>query len=337
MLQKLIDALDSNQSPDVLLLGSSLVLNPSVRCDDQFAGRRTRYDGWYFAHVIQPYSKSDYFAALLASAARKKLITENLAIPGALVSDQRLILEKLLKNGKKPQIVFFFVEPRAFLDNTMPPEEKTPTAEVLSSYLNLKMLLNDPAAISHLPETVLGLVSNYYQERSDYRFFIVNLSSHMSGHPVGLFEAGVEGARKPTAVLPCLVAANKPSYEESANELRDLDVYKCRYLPVNWKRLQIQEKEFNELAHLTRDNHVQLVVVKMPITKENLSLLPQEAVTKYNTAIQKMSAAGVEVIDPSDKLKFDLSDYEDSVHLNGRGGAKLFRYIAETAALSLKQ
>src|SRR5579885_1582350 len=47
LVSKLPVALADPRQADVLLMGSSLMLFPCVRCDDEYHGVKTRYNRWY--------------------------------------------------------------------------------------------------------------------------------------------------------------------------------------------------------------------------------------------------------------------------------------------------
>jgi hypothetical protein len=64
----------------------------------------------------------------------------NLAMGGAMVSDHYLLARTLFKGGQKPKAVIIGVNPRDFLDNTLPSASSTDAFYFLSPYVNVSKL-----------------------------------------------------------------------------------------------------------------------------------------------------------------------------------------------------
>src|SRR5207237_6863245 len=72
-----------------------------------------------------------------------------------------------------------------------------------------------------------------------------------------------------------------------------------------------------------------VILVEMPITDLNRSILQKPAWNAYRTGLQKLASDyGATFLNLEDSDKFSTSDFGDTVHLHSRGGRKLLDTIA---------
>lgn len=333
LVSKLPQQLAAGTNPDVLLLGSSLVLVPAVRCDDQFHGRKTRYDRWYYRNCIDEYTKADFLQSLLGKKTGKKVEVLDLAVAASLMSDQYLILKKYLATGKHPKLIICAIAPRDFLDNLRPDLEKTPTYSILADLTCLQDLIQSKPTLASLSDFVFGNFSNYYKNRTDYNSFIKAATSRFTGHPIDLYHSTVgkktarpiASSRSDVSVLD----SSKADYGPKANVLEDLEGYRKIYLPVNHQLYDKQISYLEKFLQLADSNKIPVLLVDMPLTRENLEVLPLAAQKKYRADISRLAKnSGARLLIPEDHKEYQLADFEDSVHMNASGGKKLFTSIA---------
>lgn len=349
LVSKLPPCMSSHQNSEVLLLGSSLVLVPSVRCDDQFHGRKTRYDRWYYRNVIDEYVKADYFQDSLSKATNRDVKVLDLAVAASMMSDQYLILKKYLASGKKPQLIVCGIAPRDFLDNMRPDPEKTPTYSILADLTCINDLLDQKRSKEAICNFALGYFSDVYKNRSDYKTFLAGWAGRVTNHPIDFYTAVSQlpkaGEKKPAeeadgaAMFNTLKADagvldnSKPDYGPKQNKLNDLNEYKKIYLPVNAKLFKMQMSYLDKFLSLANENEIPVVLVKMPVTSENWSILPDEIKDRYKNKVAKLATKyNAKVVEPAENLTFELNDYEDSVHMNAGGGNKVFSFVAREIA-----
>lgn len=341
LVAKLPPCMASTENPEVLLLGSSLVLVPSVRCDDEFHKRKTRYDRWYYRNVIDEYTKADFFANELARESGKNRKVLDLAVAASIMSDQYLILKKYLDSGKSPNLIVLGIAPRDFLDNLRQDPEKTPTYSILADLTCVKDLFEQKRSKEAISNFALGYFSDVYKNRADYKTFLTRLASRISGHPVDLFTATLEKPKSTeTTASADLIAepkndsgvldSSKPMYEAKKNNLFDLKEYKRIYLPINNEAFKTQMGYLDKFLALSQRHEIPVVLVEMPVTKENLALLPDQVKTRFANKVQELATKyDAKVVKPADKHKFELADFEDSVHLNSQGGTRVFTHVAQ--------
>jgi len=99
------------------------------------------------------------------------------------------------------------------------------------------------------------------------------------------------------------------------------------YLPVNAPLFATQQFYFQKLLALLKDNNVPVIVIDMPLTKENLALLPADTLAKYRDAVQSSCKKFSDHLLRPD-FPMSRADFEDSAHMNAGGGKKLFKCIA---------
>jgi hypothetical protein len=345
LVAKLPEFMHSKENPDVLLLGSSLTLIPAVRCDDEMAGIKTRYDVGYKRNYINGYIRAEYLKQRIKSQLGKNLNIRNLGVIASMFSDHCLILEKTLASGKKPQIVICCIAPRDFLDNYRSQVEKTPVYQVLADMSLIKDLIKRGASFSELANYATGVVWHYYQVRTDYRTFSNALSAQALNHPKSLFDgstancnASTQTPKAPEAAnnqeveieVGILSTNNKPDYQAPPNTLGDLSLYKQVYNPVNAKLFETQMKYLNKMLKLCKEHQIKLYLVNMPLTAENKRLLPQSVWNRYHQLVETSAAQSGAIYLNADKVaQYTLKDFEDSCHLNANGGKKFYSTLVE--------
>lgn len=344
LVSKLPPCLSSPENPEVLLLGSSLVLVPSVRCDDSFHNRKTRFDRWYYRNVIDEYTKADYFQNELSRSSSQNRKVLDLAVAASIMSDQHLILKKYLASGKTPELIVCGIAPRDFLDNLRQDPEKTPTYSILADLTCLKDLLEQKRSKEAVSDFAFGYFSEVYKNRADYRTFLAGAAARITGHPIDLYQA-THGEEKKVAETKQMTGMDvvaeekqdagvldnkKAIYVPFKNGLTDLKEYKRIYLPVNNKVFKLQLSYLDKFLALATEHNIPVVLVEMPLTKENLALLPDGVKRNYTKRVRELATTyNAKVITPADRLDFSTEDFEDSVHLNTQGGLKVFSDVAQ--------
>lgn len=95
---------------DVLIIGSSLVQVPSVRCDDEMLLGRTRYDTAYYDYVFQ-YEKNLYLQSLLRAGLGSDIQLLNGAVAATTLADHYLLLKTFLERGGSCKVALLCISP----------------------------------------------------------------------------------------------------------------------------------------------------------------------------------------------------------------------------------
>ncbi len=311
-VSKLSDYLGSSANPDIVILGSSLILHPSVRCDDRLAGLKDCFDDWYYYERFPEYSRSNYLEHLLGKAGVKASIA-NLGIASSIMSDHAGVFETIVKAGKHPKMAVCAIAPRDFLDNTMVPETDTPAQFYLREYQNTDGI-SLPKGTSKDALTTWSESEEHHLKKfiARVRGWSTDLACQISGHPK----------------LPARTRTKLG--EPGENKLKDLGVYRRLYNPPNFKLLARQEAQLKKFLACAKENGIAVLLINMPLTKENLSTLDKKAHETYIATIYRAAKeSGATLLDIGVTGKYPTNDFEDCCHLNRIGGEKLFAEIVD--------
>jgi hypothetical protein len=335
--------LENSENRDVLLLGASGVLFSTVRTDDKFHGLNVRCDKWHYGKHILTYRRADYLENVLSNRTGRPVSVCNAAVAGSVVSDHYLVAKKYLASNKSPRIAVVFTAPRDFYDNTRTRLDQTFTYAMLADFTSLPELLVSGNYMQALAQS-FSMLSNVAHQRGDFRQMLVQQAAKRTGHPETLFAASTaastgkqadeaEKDEKDQWDDKILAQKIKEGYKPSqqTNMLDDMDIYKQMYLPVNDKQFDKQSEYMDKLLSMLRRSHIPTLVVDIPVTQENYSLLPAPALARYKNELRTVcSKYGALLDSPGTESTFvSATDFEDSAHMNELGGEKLFKSVAD--------
>ena len=324
---------DKTADPDVIVLGSSLMLFPSVRLDEQLSGKRHRYDKWFIRHKVSGHLTPRWFEQVTTRLAGAPVKIVNLGVQGSIVSDQYLILRKSLECGKKPSVVVLELAPRSFLDNMHKQIDNTPPHQVLADYTMLPDVFSRGLSITQLKAALPGMMWHYYKVRADYRELIANIFTSSLNRPMNDWEASHGIRRQP------LKSAFNPEMEwESCYsplypKYHDLEMYQSIYNPPDEAFFRAEMADCIRLCELAAAHGTKLIIADMPVSEKNIALLSPDYLDRYRRFIDALGQRPeLAVLRLSADQSFLEEDFEDSAHLNAAGGGKLFRALAYCVA-----
>jgi hypothetical protein len=317
-------------APQVVLLGSSLVLTPINLADAQILGKTL--DG-------SEHHESVYFSQLVKQLTGKRIQAFNFALPGEMPSDAFLITKLLLKGPKRPSVIVYGVGPRDFMDNLL----VGPTATDPYRYLSrLGSHIPDPAFTGNRwDQKVDGFFSRaiyLYGNREDLatrfdytfkKFVSEQIPPDLQDHQLNSGQLHILfPLYHPMSIAPgeCVF---RPMTEQTGPRFKDnLEEYRRRYGTLNWETFLGQLKFLADFLDLARKQHTEAVIVSMPITTVNRSLIPPLAWDAYKHSLRVITVSkGARFVDLDESKQFTDSDFGDTVHLNTVGGIKLVQLI----------
>lgn len=309
LVNKISRFFDSGENPDIIVLGSSIMLIPAARCDDRMDGQSDCYAEWYYYQHFPDYDQSKYLERQLSEKLAQPFKLKNLAIASSIMSDHCGVLEEVVARDRHPKLVICGLAPRDFLDNTFQNWQQTPT----------RMYLNETRAIAGLPSefSVPALVDWYKcSERHFKKVFArirtacSNIACNLTSHPVKL------------AYVRDEIKQVKPNFQKDVRKYNDL------YNPPNFPMLAIQAEHLTKMLTLARANNIQVVLVNMPLARENIACLNKDAYRTYLETLHKTARDhDVVLLDLASLPEYSREDFEDSCHLDAEGGFKLYRQI----------
>jgi hypothetical protein len=330
------DFLKQPQTPDVVFLGSSLVLVPVAGVDADYL--KQRLDG-------ATHHESLYFDQVFGNKSGMPVRSFNFALPGEMPSDACLIANFLLKQPRTPALVIYGVGPRDFMDNLLPSPSSTDPFHFLSRFGDISQW-----ASLLMPDWVdrmnyeLGRAVYLYGNKCDIAISLATgLSSALNEvlPPVTLSDADK------AALVHTLLPTYKPfalnrgeaffrplTAAEAAKFTDNLEEYRKRYKTLRKDTFNTQMSFFADTLAAAKRQGAHCVVVAMPITDLNRSLLSDRNWHAYRQGVQAVAnKEGAAFVDFSDDHTFQRTDFCDTVHLHAGGGRKwMDKLIARLAS-----
>lgn len=348
-------AIETGEKPDVLVLGDSLIYSALYFADFDAGMVKPKENDF-------TYLDARLFSKLLNEQYKNENDVLNLSVPGGSPTDAHLLLKEMIAQGKAPKLALYGVSPRAMADNLVPNAgaiggklvlNVTPTCktsptwndsvehyvrrlsdiDAVANALREYGQLGDAPSVVKLRDFWVGTFWQYYHDRTKIQTQLSDISTRTlkpslvkPSAPQNDSNGSATAAANapPTAVLNG--KKKKVPIWRKFNPERfagDIENYKVRYNPPNFKKFDKQSEELAQLARLCVENDVQLLIVNMPITKANKSLIAPDL---YQAYINKLNALGDErgitFIDMSSSEEFTKESFIDSVHLNSIGAQK---------------
>ena len=325
------------ETHNVALLGSSLMVSAVAGADANYLNvpldSTTHHNAEYFDHKLKQRFGGDFH-------------TFNLSAPGQMPSDAYLTLKAMLATAHRPDTVIYGVAPRDFIDSSMTnPTDTEPfrfltrlvsTDECASGLFRdplgrLEWFINRNLYLAHHGLDIQMKVGDYQKILLDkvayppngqvYDFWKRNaiIPSYKAGefHPRSLM------------VLPMTAAQKSEQFRDNNAE------YMERYSRPDRHTYSTQFYFLRKLVNLCRKERIELVLVNMPITKQNIMVLKPQLYIKFIGQLKQFAFdSQVSAFDLNDfcQYNYELTDYHDYVHLNAFGGFKFFDNLTEALA-----
>lgn len=266
----------------------------------------------------------------------------NFAVGGAMVSDHYMIAKALFQQ-RKPKLAIIGINPRDFIDNTLPSASDTEPFQFLQSYVDLGELTHD-AFNSPLQELDWRL-NNHLPIKQIKKALQGNAPPTLAGkatftNPENGAPEREQGTKVSKAKLMQALSATggqprpgewmipaRPPYAFIDNTRE----YMQRYKNAKPALYPQQKHYFEALLTYLEQNGIKTLVVGMPSLEPNRALLPESFWSEFRGSLAlTCSRHDAQWIDLFDSPEFEEGDYLDTVHLNRAGGAKLIKMIADT-------
>jgi len=106
--------------------------------------------------------------------------------------------------------------------------------------------------------------------------------------------------------------------------------YTSRYNPFKQKLFDLQVSYLEKFLAMANEHNIRVLLVNMPLTPDNLNLIPAGKYQTYLDTVKKTAAANNAVfVDYNDGKQFPREYFNDPVHLNGYGSQRFFRKVAD--------
>ncbi len=323
--------------PQVVLLGSSLFMHSVSRQDANFLGK----DLDYVRH-----HRSNYLEHLLQTrfGSNKPIVCFNFSMPGDLVSDDYMIMRALLQDPNCPQYVVIGLSIRDFIDNAVNCPGTTPPFRYLKRFDDIDDLVDLAyPKIWQRCDYQFGKICYLWQKKLDLQVILdeqtkqivrplilpLSASSQLNNldyrhHVPNNLHSEVEEGM--AIVKPNIPNSFDPNYAD----------YRRRCGKPNLPMFQIQSTFLDKLLTLADGRKIKPILLNMPLTPENLALMPPGSYERYLDCLRTMAKThNVPLVDLNGDSRFVHSDFYDTAHMNATGGRKLLDAIARLDYIQL--
>jgi len=315
--------LSEKRAPDVVLLGSSLVMIPVSVFDADFLNKEIDAAKHYEANYLED--------RLVSIFKIPTPLCINFGLPGGMVSDDYMVARALFRGNQKPKVIVIGLTLRDFIEGHVMYPAMTTTFKYYQHFFDT----SDLVAIS-MPQ---------WWQRFEYYF---GKTFAISGQRLELQLATSDALRN--ALRPIMSVNSKPTPVDSlklnhnlATKLRPVveegeyilhpncplpfddnsKEYKTRFKSPNEAVFQNECKFLDRLLTYAESNNIKVLIANMPLTPANMALMPPGSYGKYmgavDAAVKKHGCAYIEL---NDQNQFLQSDFMDTAHMNAGGGRK---------------
>ncbi|HEY9679001.1 MAG TPA: hypothetical protein V6C76_13410 [Drouetiella sp.] len=336
----ILNDLRKNPEPhNVALLGSSLMVSAVAGTDANHLNRRID---------LTDHHKAAYLDDRLQAKFGGRFNTFNLSAPGQMPSDAYMMLKAMVNTADRPEVVIYGVAPRDFIDSTLSSPVDTEPFHYLKRIVNLDEVSN---LLFRSPQAKLDFWASkslyFYQYSLDIemafsKFMTEKLAVLLppdKRHPFTYWDRThllpnyLPGEIKQGAIIsaPMTQEEAKTHFSDNTTE------YLQRYKKPDKHIYRTQFLFLDKLAEFCQREKIELIVVNMPITQYNVSILKPQIYFNYIQALRERAFYhNYMAYDLNNFEKYSRSDYHDPVHLNAFGGKKLFDNIVDILGTNIR-
>lgn len=330
----LVDRSRAQTKPEIAIFGSSLMMAALHGGDAVYTG---------LPQNVVIHHQSKLFKDLVKKETGASVDNFAFALGGEMVSDAYVLLAQMLEQKEHPRCLIYGIAPRDFTDNTLPSVASTEIYKYASRLTDLSSLdMEARPSLAAKAEYYLGKICFTYGHREDLLYiqhhWAQSLAKKLLGYKnVELNVTPLHIRRQAFLELPEDCAVNEgfvtPPKVEQEPYLDNTAEYRGRYRKINAKQFALQMQYLERILALANKNNIKVILVNMPLTTENISLMPENFYSDYLKQVQKLSARqGCKLVDLNSSNLFARNKFADSVHLNTRGGKYFFEVLVKQLA-----
>ncbi|MBU6452989.1 MAG: DUF1574 domain-containing protein [Cyanobacteria bacterium REEB67] len=345
-----VDASDLKQGKavsEVVLLGSSLVVAPCLQSESAFQARPLERFNERRLTSFEQYLKGALGSSLNASNAEVRSYL--LASGGEMASDAYFLEKNVLLDAPdhgQHLAIIYGIGPRDFQDNLFPRVDSSGIFQVLGRLDDLPVVFKSEPGITFDEggSIFMGRLSSLMRYRGDLMrvltvrtkraiealmpgimFEKYNDSLALKRQKHGLFPEEAQGT---PLVFPNLAIDHndwtKTNYE-----------YIRRYNPIDKNKSETQFAYFERFLKLAAANHLNVLVVNMPISTANRGVIPPGFYDRYLATTKDLCKQyGFDYSDLNVEPWCQDKNFVDSVHLSPAVSQAFLKALADSAAHS---
>jgi len=262
-----------------------------------------------------------------------------------MVSDQYMVASSLFKDKQKPKLLVLGLTLRDFIDSGVECAASTPTYQFFKHYFE-GQAQEDLSKVAIQTSQLWQGVTEKAQDWMDRNLYLSGkrlsaqyLNNAFWQKEISGVTGGVEKLDDNLVIAPSkdmmdslFGDAVEPGqflftpyatapYQDNTRE------YKRRFKDYDPAKLAIQEKFLTKLLAHCKEQNIEVMVVNMPLTPQNMALMPDGAYDKYFSSTKKLvQSSGGRFVDLNNG-SFGIENFKDTAHMNSAGGKKLVESI----------
>jgi hypothetical protein len=312
--------------PDVVFFGSSLIYEACSAGDANFLKRR----------VDKVLNHRSRFLEHLLRKTNRLETTFSLATPGQMASDTFAMQAALMSNSFKPKAIIWGIFPRDFVDNKFAGALSSDVARYMNRISDAPVVQDDHPSFWSMVERGLESAFPLLGQRDDIlcctRNFQRLISQELLYGRMNLSKFKRESFNPNsfqdvfTEMIPGILFSD-PDFT-SDKFIDNSEYYRARYARFDKRKFDLQCHYFDACLQKCNAQNIKVAIVNMPVTEDNLQMLPKGALLEYTSAVQSIVGKNhVRIYDFNEKGLFTRRDFADLVHLNGIGAEKFFQLL----------
>lgn len=328
--------LSASKAPDVVLLGSSLVMIPTPMLDADYLNKP--FDCVHHDHSVY---MQDRLADLVGL---KEPSCINLGLPGGMISDDYMVARYLLDGERKPKVAVLGITLRDFIEHHVQYPATSHPYRYFSQFMDVADVVD--IAMPQVWQRADYLWGHYFVlwgKRLQMQAITEDVGKHVIA-PIQSTQVAVnpvtDAERNKTLAAKLKAIAEEGEfmmephkltlYEDNTNE------YRSRFRGDKSELFNAESEFLARLLKLLRDRNIEVLVVNMPLMPANMSVMPPGMYDKYMAITQKLAAENnCKFLNLNDSARFVISDFRDTAHMNGNGGKKFLDSVDMTIAQDL--
>lgn len=322
----------SENKPNTVFFGSSLMVAVVNDGDSSFLQKSL--------DAVKNH-RSKYFETYAGKLLGKTVSTHSFAIGGQMASDACALFRAFPARAEGRPIIVWGVAPRDLLDSSFSDPASTETVRYLDKVSYPQDIIPESKRVWKQVERQIERCIYLYGKRSDVQCVERNLAeaaiNRLTGTTfdtiktlqpllkIAMAEQPEENSPGQWIVSPYSIkAARHALWNDNSKE------YAMRYQPFRPKTFKSQSEYMDSLLRQAQKMGFSVVLVNMPLLKENTDLLPSGIYDKYLSRVQELAEKnGAVFVDCNKPGVFAREDFCDPVHLHGLGAQKFLRIVAE--------
>jgi hypothetical protein len=328
------------KNPDVVLMGSSLIMIPITLVEADHSNKQIDSVKHYRSTCLE-----DGLANTSSQPHKTSVTVFNFALPGSMVSDQYMVASSLFKDKQKPKLLVLGLTLRDFVDSGVECAASTPTYQFFKHYFEDKAQ-DDLSLVALQTSKIWQGVTEKAQDWMDRNLYLSGKRLAAQYLNNAFWQEKISGVTHGKEKLDdnLVVAPSKDMmdslfgdavepgqflftpyatapYQDNTRE------YRRRFKDYDPAKLAIQEEFLSKLMAHCKAQNIEVMIVNMPLTPQNMALMPDGSYEKYLASTSSLAQAnGCRFVDLNNG-NFGLENFKDTAHMNSAGGKKLVESI----------